>query len=195
MGTTRAIHLLIRAFLVPGLSLAVETRALRQQVAVYQHTVKRPKLRQRDRIFWFWLSQLWANWRSALANCTKALGSCSSPRPEEACSDNGSGRGARSAWPRGRRAGIGLAHARHCTAPCPDRHTLSPGDCRGLVAASGTCDDLAACCAWIVRAWLTWSKLPAGDSASLCHWPLDTSISYPSAVRPTTLTRTRRFLS
>jgi len=49
------------------LSLAVENLALRQQVAVYQHTVKRPTLRARDRIFWVWLSRLWSNWRSALA--------------------------------------------------------------------------------------------------------------------------------
>jgi len=34
---------------------------------VYQHTVKRLKLRKRDRIFWVWLSRLWSNWRSALA--------------------------------------------------------------------------------------------------------------------------------
>jgi hypothetical protein len=47
--------------------LAVEILALRQQVAVYQHPVKRPKLRARDRIFWVWLSRLWSNWRSALA--------------------------------------------------------------------------------------------------------------------------------
>ncbi len=67
MGIFKAVFLLIRAFLVPRLHLAVENLALRQQLAVYQHTVKRPKLRPRDRIFWVWLSRLWSHWRSALA--------------------------------------------------------------------------------------------------------------------------------
>ena len=67
MGIIKTISLLIRAFLVPRLSPAAENLALRQQVAVYQHTVKRPKLRPRDRIFWVWLSRLWSNWRSVLA--------------------------------------------------------------------------------------------------------------------------------
>jgi hypothetical protein len=38
--------------------LAVENLALRQQVAVYKHSVERPKLRPRDRAFWVWLSRL-----------------------------------------------------------------------------------------------------------------------------------------
>ena len=67
MGIIKAIYLLIRAFLLSRLSMAVENLALRQQVAVYQHTVKRPKLLPRDRIFWVWRSRLWSNWRSALA--------------------------------------------------------------------------------------------------------------------------------
>lgn len=67
MAILKAIYLLIRAFLLPRLILAAENLALRQQVAVYKHTVKRPKLRRRDRIFWVWLSRLWPNWRSALA--------------------------------------------------------------------------------------------------------------------------------
>ena len=67
MGIIKAIFLLIRAFLISRLSLAAEILALRQQVAVYKHTVKRPKLRTRDRVFWVWLSRLWSNWRSVLA--------------------------------------------------------------------------------------------------------------------------------
>jgi hypothetical protein len=38
-----------------------------ESLAVYKHTVKRPKLRTRDRGFWVWLSRLWSNWRSVLA--------------------------------------------------------------------------------------------------------------------------------
>jgi hypothetical protein len=40
-------------------SLRLENMALRHQLAVYQHTVKRPKLRPSDRLFWVWLSRLW----------------------------------------------------------------------------------------------------------------------------------------
>ena len=47
--------------------LAAENLALRQQVSVYKQSVKRPKLRPRDRIFWVWLSKFWCDWRSALA--------------------------------------------------------------------------------------------------------------------------------
>ncbi len=67
MAIIKAIYLLIRAFLLPRLILAAENLTLRQQVAVYKHTVKRPKLRARDRMFWVWLSRLWSNWRSVLA--------------------------------------------------------------------------------------------------------------------------------
>ena len=67
MGVIKAIFLLIRAFLVSRLNLAAEILALRQQVAVYKHTIKRPKLRARDRIFWVWLARFWSNWRSVLA--------------------------------------------------------------------------------------------------------------------------------
>jgi hypothetical protein len=40
--------------------LALENLALRQQLAVYQRTVTRPKLRTTDRLFWAWLSGAWA---------------------------------------------------------------------------------------------------------------------------------------
>jgi hypothetical protein len=58
MGIIKAIYLLIRAFLVSRLSLAAENLALRQQLAVYRQSVKRPKLRLRDRVFWVLLSRL-----------------------------------------------------------------------------------------------------------------------------------------
>jgi putative transposase len=47
-------------------SLHLEHLALRHQLAVYQHTMHRPRLRATDRLFWAWLSRLWSNWRSAL---------------------------------------------------------------------------------------------------------------------------------
>jgi hypothetical protein len=46
--------------------LALENVALRQQLAVLERSGKRPKLRQRDRVFWVLLSALWLDWRSAL---------------------------------------------------------------------------------------------------------------------------------
>ena len=67
MGIIKAICLLVRAFFVCRLRLAAENLALRQQVAIYKHSVKRPKLRPRDRFFWVLLSRIWSNWRSALA--------------------------------------------------------------------------------------------------------------------------------
>jgi hypothetical protein len=51
MGILKACVLLLRGMLVPRSTLAIENLALRQQLAVYKHSVKRPKLRPRDRIF------------------------------------------------------------------------------------------------------------------------------------------------
>ena len=48
-------------------SLCLENLALRHQLAVYQQTVYRPRLRPMDRLFWVWLSQLWPHWQQALA--------------------------------------------------------------------------------------------------------------------------------
>ena len=67
MGIFKAVWVLLRAMLMPKAHLAVENLALRQQLAVCKQSVKRPKLRLRDRVFWVWLSRLWPNWRSALA--------------------------------------------------------------------------------------------------------------------------------
>ena len=46
--------------------IVIENIALRQQLAVQQRTVKRPKIKNRDRIFWVWLSNIWSDWKSAL---------------------------------------------------------------------------------------------------------------------------------
>src|SRR6267378_3815251 len=50
--------------------LAVENLALRQQLAVYKRTTARPKLRTTDRLFWIWLSRVWAGWRQPLVIVT-----------------------------------------------------------------------------------------------------------------------------
>jgi putative transposase len=47
-------------------SLRLEHLALRHQLAVYQQTVHRPRLRSTDRLFWAWLARLWSGWQDAL---------------------------------------------------------------------------------------------------------------------------------
>ncbi len=66
MGVLKAAFLFLRALVIPKFVLAMENLALRQQVAVFKQSVKRPKLRPRDRVFWTWMSTLWPDWRSAL---------------------------------------------------------------------------------------------------------------------------------
>jgi putative transposase len=48
------------------LALQLEILALRHQLAIYQRSVKRPRLRPGDRVFWSWLSCRWARWQEAL---------------------------------------------------------------------------------------------------------------------------------
>ena len=47
-------------------TVALENLALRQQLAVFRRTVKRPQLRHRDRLFWTLLTHAWRDWRTAL---------------------------------------------------------------------------------------------------------------------------------
>jgi len=47
-------------------AVALENLALRQQLAVFKRTVKRPQLRPRDRLFWMLLANAWRDWRTAL---------------------------------------------------------------------------------------------------------------------------------
>jgi hypothetical protein len=46
--------------------IALENLALRQQLAVQQRSIKRPKIKNSDRIFWIWMARFWNNWRSSL---------------------------------------------------------------------------------------------------------------------------------
>jgi putative transposase len=66
MGILRMILAFLRVLLAARAALAAENLALRQQLLVLHRSVKRPKLRVRDRMFWSWLSKLWSGWRSAL---------------------------------------------------------------------------------------------------------------------------------
>jgi putative transposase len=47
-------------------SLALENLALRQQLATYARTQKRPRLKPEERAFWVALSRVWQDWRSPL---------------------------------------------------------------------------------------------------------------------------------
>src|SRR5260370_29842507 len=48
-------------------ALQVEILALGHQIGVLRRSAKkRPKLTVADRVFWAWLSGVWADWRSAL---------------------------------------------------------------------------------------------------------------------------------
>src|SRR2546422_4518966 len=47
-------------------AVALENLALRQQLAVFKNTVRRPQLRHRDRLFWMLLANAWRDWRTAL---------------------------------------------------------------------------------------------------------------------------------
>jgi hypothetical protein len=56
----------LRAVLLNRATLVAENLALRQQLAILQRARPRPKLRNRDRLFWVVLSRLWNGWQSVL---------------------------------------------------------------------------------------------------------------------------------
>ncbi len=66
MSVLHVLFALIRTIVADRAELAGENTALRQQLAIRAHRSKRPRLRNRDRIFWAWLSGYWSNWRSVL---------------------------------------------------------------------------------------------------------------------------------
>jgi transposase InsO family protein len=47
-------------------ALAMENLALRQQLSIYRHSKKRPKIRLGDRLFWILTSRYWKKWKNAL---------------------------------------------------------------------------------------------------------------------------------
>ncbi len=60
------IFLTIFTLLKNQSALAIENLALRQQLSIYRHSKKRPKIRLHDRLFWIILSQHWEKWKDAL---------------------------------------------------------------------------------------------------------------------------------
>jgi hypothetical protein len=59
MDIVRMVLAFLRALMVGRAELAAENVALRHQLAVLQRSIKRPRLRKRDRVFWVWLSRFW----------------------------------------------------------------------------------------------------------------------------------------
>jgi hypothetical protein len=59
-----------RAVLLGSAAIALENLALRHQLLVLQRSVVRPRLSRWDRVFWVWLSRVWASWRSNLVIAT-----------------------------------------------------------------------------------------------------------------------------
>jgi hypothetical protein len=63
------LALLLRLLTSPlraDLDREIELLALRQQLAVYQRSIPRPRRRLRDRLPWTSLSRLWSRWREVL---------------------------------------------------------------------------------------------------------------------------------
>jgi hypothetical protein len=66
MDVIRLVLSLFRAFLLPRSALAAENLALRHQLGVLQRSIKRPRIRKRDRIPWMWLSRIRSGWPDSL---------------------------------------------------------------------------------------------------------------------------------
>jgi putative transposase len=56
----------LRVLLFGAAAIALENLALRHQLLVLQRSVTRPRLSRGDRVFWVWLSRLWAAWWASL---------------------------------------------------------------------------------------------------------------------------------
>ena len=61
-----AIACYFRCFVVTRHRLALESAALRQQLAVYKRKQPRPRLQRLDRLFWVALRRFWSGWSDAL---------------------------------------------------------------------------------------------------------------------------------
>ncbi len=66
MSLLRIVVSLLCTFVRTRSELALENLALRQRLSALQLELKRPRLRNRDRISWVLLKRIWPNWRSVL---------------------------------------------------------------------------------------------------------------------------------
>jgi hypothetical protein len=56
------VYSCLQAMLKERRDLYLENLALRQQLAVLKRSQARLKIKQRDRLFWIWLSRTWSGW-------------------------------------------------------------------------------------------------------------------------------------
>ena len=64
IAVVQALNLVVFAWF--HRTAALRILVLRQQLAVYQRRSKKPLLKNRDRLFWSWLSKTWKHWKSEL---------------------------------------------------------------------------------------------------------------------------------
>ena len=57
MALLRGAWCILRLLLLTRTRLVLENLALRQQLAVLRRSIRRPRLRPCDRVFWVWLSR------------------------------------------------------------------------------------------------------------------------------------------
>ena len=62
----RAVLAFVVSLIRSRVSLQLEILALRHQLTVYQRSIRRPRVRLSDRIFWSWLARHWTKWREVL---------------------------------------------------------------------------------------------------------------------------------
>jgi hypothetical protein len=66
MNIYKVLFLLFRGLFVSRSDLILGNPALRRQLTIQQRIIKRPKLKNKDRIFWSWISQIWPDWKPNL---------------------------------------------------------------------------------------------------------------------------------
>jgi putative transposase len=62
----RTLLAFLATLLRSRISLQLEIVAVRHQLAVYQRSIRRPRIRPADRILWCWISRHWSKWRAVL---------------------------------------------------------------------------------------------------------------------------------
>ena len=66
MAVFKFLILMVRVFITRRSTLLLEILTLRQQLAVLARQKKRPRLKNRDRIFWIAFSRIFPSWKSCL---------------------------------------------------------------------------------------------------------------------------------
>ncbi len=62
----RALFAFVVSLFRSRVSQPLEILAPQHQLAVYHRSIRRPRARPSDRIFWSWLARHWSRWREVL---------------------------------------------------------------------------------------------------------------------------------